>query len=71
MSINAKWAIDLTENAHQWTPLMLALEFKSLFIFEYLLEQGANVNLLDDKRMSVLHYALTSRDEIWSINILE
>ena len=54
----SSWAIDLPEESHQWTPLMLALEFKSVFIFEYLLEQGANVNLLDSKRMSVLHYAL-------------
>lgn len=50
---------------------MLALEFKSLFIFEFLLEQGADVNLLDDRRMSVLHYALASRDEMFAINILE
>ena len=50
---------------------MLALEFKSIFIFEYLLEQGADVNALDKKRHSVLHYALQSRDEIFAVNILQ
>ena len=50
---------------------MLALEFKSLFIFEYLLEQGADANKLDIKNNSVLHYALISRDEIFALNLLE
>jgi len=63
-------AIDISEASNAWTPLMLALEFKSIFIFEYLLEQGANVSALDNQRMSALHYALLSRDEIFSVNIL-
>ena len=64
-------AINMPEASNQWTPLMLALEFKSIFIFEYLLEQGADVNALDKKRLSVLHYALQSRDEIFAVNILQ
>ena len=50
---------------------MLALLQKSIFIFEWLLEQGANVNALSEDRLSILHYALNQNDEIYAVNILE
>ena len=42
-----------------------------VFIFDFLIEMGANVNILDNRRMSPLHYALELPDELYAVKILE
>ena len=49
----------------------MSLMLDCVFIFDFLIEMGANVNALDSRRMSALHYALELTDELYAVKILE
>ena len=50
---------------------MLALEHQSVFIYDYLIDAGADVNYRDGNNLSVLHYALNARGEEYAVKILQ
>ena len=66
-----KRAIDYPQRKNKWSPLMLALEFGAMAIFDYLLYLEADVNQLDGRRVSLLHYALNAREEIYAVKVLK
>ena len=37
------------------TPIMMAVEYGSVFIFDWLLDAQADLNILDGRKTSVLH----------------
>lgn len=54
------------------TPLMYAVQYQELDVFEFLLKNGADVNRCDDKRGSTaLHRAVLAGSECMSYDLLE
>lgn len=50
-------------NVYNITPIHLAAKYQYSKIFKYLLEKGANVNVVDNKDMTPLHYIVTGKPE--------
>ena len=53
------------------TPLSYTAIFNSVFIFDYLIEMEVDLNNIDFKGNSVLHYAITMGNELAAVKILE
>lgn len=59
MQRDREWIIrvDETHSFTKWTPLHYAAKFGHLEVIKWLLENGANVNALDERRQTPLHLA--------------
>ena len=56
-----EYGSDVNENINGVTPLMLAARYNRVEIIKYLLDNGANLNALDQYGHSALYYAESSK----------